>query len=277
MTDNSILRSPTEEFMYRTIAIILQPSLFFRRVWQAFPIGSFKLRLAFDVFQKPHYAYGIFHAAHTALKLGIGRISAIEFGVWTGRGLLEMERIAREITQKTGVEIEIYGFDTGFGLPTHGDYRDLPHVWRGGYYKLNEEALRSRLTSASLVIGDVKDTIPEFFCKYNPAPVGFAAFDLDYYTSTVAALKIFDYNAERFLPRVYSYFDDIIFTNRYVGEILAIDEFNEVHPATKIAHLHGIETTRFFRQRWNWGMHITHFFNHPSYEDLVGFFDHSGL
>lgn len=269
--NKSIHRSSFEEFIYRVISSILKPSLLVRRVWQAFPIGSFKLRLAFDVFSRPHYAYGMFNAAHTALALGVDRISVIEFGVGAGDGLFAMESIATEITRDTGVAIEIYGFDTGEGLPMHQDYRDLPYVWRQGDYKLDEQTLKPRLQSSKLVIGDVRETVPAFIERYNPAPIGFVAVDLDFYRSTVDALKIMDHDVRRYLPRVNVYFDDIIFTNKYIGELLAIEEFNVSHNSIKIAPIYGITTTRFFTQRWNAGMFAMHHFTHPQYETYVGF------
>ena len=56
---------------------------------------------------------------------------------------------------------------------------------------------------------DVADTVPEFLESGGFSPVGFIAFDLDYYTSTLAALRIFDGPDAYYLPRVLTYFDDI--------------------------------------------------------------------
>ncbi|HEY5681248.1 MAG TPA: hypothetical protein VIS55_14360 [Pseudomonadales bacterium] len=47
-----------------------------------------------------------------------------------GNGLVEMERIAREVEPLFGVGIEIWGFDSGKGLPAPRDYRDLPYIWQ---------------------------------------------------------------------------------------------------------------------------------------------------
>lgn len=53
----------------------------------------------------------------------MSKISAIEFGVDGGNGLLAMENIAQEVEKEVPVEFEIYGFDTGSGLPEPIDYR----------------------------------------------------------------------------------------------------------------------------------------------------------
>ena len=56
---------------------------------------------------------------------------------------------------------------------------------------MDEGALRKRLTSAELVLGPVAETIPEWSNSEHP-PVGFIAFDLDYYSSTVEAFQLLD-------------------------------------------------------------------------------------
>ncbi|MHC4129678.1 MAG: hypothetical protein ACYSUA_16250, partial [Planctomycetota bacterium] len=41
------------------------------------------------------------------------RISALEFGVAGGNGLLALERAAMRLAEIFGVEIDVYGFDSG--------------------------------------------------------------------------------------------------------------------------------------------------------------------
>jgi len=41
------------------------------------------------------------------------------------------------------------------------------------------------------------------------APIGFASFDLDMYSPTIAALRLFDVEHEKLEPRIGSYFDDV--------------------------------------------------------------------
>jgi hypothetical protein len=69
----------------------------------------------------------------------------IEFGVATGGGLRIMEQQAIEEEKIFGIRIEVYGFDTGSGLPPASDYRDLPNVWSHGKYKMDEAKLRQQI------------------------------------------------------------------------------------------------------------------------------------
>ena len=85
------------------------------------------------------YAYICFHAAVLAKKLGYERISVIEYGVGQGAGLLSLEEYTEEITKITGVNIDIYGFDTGEGLPKPKDYRDLPYQWKEGFFLMDKK------------------------------------------------------------------------------------------------------------------------------------------
>jgi hypothetical protein len=51
--------------------------------------------------------------AHLAKALGIKRVSVIEFGVAGGNGLVALDRIAEKVEQALGIDIDVYGFDTG--------------------------------------------------------------------------------------------------------------------------------------------------------------------
>jgi len=72
--------------------------------------------------------------------------------------------------------------------------------------------LESRLTRAKLRLGLVKDTVSDFIAD-KPAPVAFISVDLDYYSSTVDALRLLDAPEALLLPRVHCYFDDIMGLN----------------------------------------------------------------
>jgi len=211
------------------------------------------------------------HAATLARKLGHQRISSIEFGVAGGNGLVAMERHAETVRAKTGVEVVIYGFDTGQGMPQPQDYRDLPYLWQPGYFPMDVEKLKARLKSARLIIGDVAETVRDFVTQENPPPIGFISFDLDYYSSTVAALRIFEADQRYFLPRVPCYFDDIVGDvdwayNEFTGELLAIKEFNAAHDSIKVAPVNGL---RFYGRRipksWHEQIFVAHLFTHPDY------------
>jgi hypothetical protein len=185
-------------------------------------------------------------AARLAKALGLSEISAIEFGVAGGNGLIEMEKIADIIERESGVKFHIFGFDLESGLPESSDYRDMPYTWKPGFFKMDRKKLESRLSRARLVIGDVKETVATFFKIYTPPPIGFISFDLDLYSSTKKAFALFeDENMKNFMPRTYCYFDDIIGDHnevhcRYVGELLAIDEFNEGHEFRKLCKINGL-------------------------------------
>jgi hypothetical protein len=241
-----------------------------RSLWLRWPVGSVETRVAFDIWPRPHYAFGVFSAAQLAKSLGLPGISVAEFGVAGGRGLLALEKIAAEISSDVGIRIDVFGFDAGSGMPEAIDYRDLPHVWAKGYYKMDVEPLQARLTSAQLVIGDVGETIPETLGREGILPIGFIAFDLDYYSSTVKAFRVFDGPAETRLPRVFCYFDDIIWPerachNEFTGELLAIREFNEAKPSRKLAPLHLLRNMRHVPAGWNDQIYVMHDFAHPLY------------
>jgi hypothetical protein len=239
-------------------------------VWGRLRLGSLDTRMRFDVTPQPWYAYGVYNAALQAQRLGLPAITVIELGVAGGRGLCALETVAAEIEQDTGVTIHVAGFDSGAGMPAPVDYRDLPHVWGQGFYRMDETALRARLRRAELVLGDVATTVPAFLARPDLAPIAFVAFDLDYYSSTKAALGLFEGSPATRLPRVYCYFDDIAgpefaCMNEYVGEYLAIREFNDEHPRRKICPVANLRIERAKPARWNDQIFVCHDFEHPLY------------
>ena len=246
---------------------------FFLGLWSRFPFGSTRTKVDYGILPYPHYAYGALWAATLAARLGLPRISAIEFGVAGGRGLVALERNCREISAATGVAIDVYGFDTGSGMPAPIDYRDLPHIWGSGFYQMDVEKLRRRLNDAKLVLGDVAATAAQWIDERH-APLGFIAFDLDYYSSTVAALQVLAADAATHLPRVHCYFDDVTSNdlgcmNPYVGELLAIREFNERWPDRKICRIELLRAHRHRWEKWQDRMFAFHDFSHPLYTKLV--------
>lgn len=238
-------------------------------LWRRFPVGSVALRTRYGAWARPQYAYGVFHAARQAKLLGLHGISAIEFGVAQGEGLVALQGIAREVAQSIGVRITVLGFDTGAGMPDAVDYRDLPYVWRKGFYKMDQAQLKQRLApETQLVIGDVAETIPSL--ARVPDPIGFVAFDLDYYSSTTRALAAFDLPHRTRLPRVYCYFDDILYPefachNPWTGELCAIREFNEQRSNVKLCPLHLLRSMRPHPEAWNDQIYVLHDFHHPLY------------
>lgn len=245
-----------------------------RGLWSRFPRGSVEQRVKYGIFPYPHYAFGLYWAALQASRLGIARISALEFGVAGGRGLLAMEAAARQIGAHLGVAIDVFGFDSGEGMPAPIDYRDLPHIWGQGFYRMDPAQLRSRLASATLVLGKVEQTVSTWLTAGQHAPLGFVAFDLDYYSSTKAAFGIFEGAQSRHLPRVYCYFDDVACTtlgcmNPYVGELLAIKEFNETHALQKICKIEQLRLERPAWEPWQERIFAFHNFAHSKYNDML--------
>ena len=223
---------------------------------------------------RAHVTWGMLYAAHLAKNLGIRRISAIEFGVAGGNGLLSMEAVSTAVGNLLGVEIDVYGFDTGAGLPKPDDYRDLPNIYREAAFPMDEAKLRMRLRKARLVLGPVDQTVDGFIAS-KPAPIAFISFDLDYYSSTMHAFRLFEGPHGLLLPRVHCYFDDIMgFTfSEFTGERLAIAEFNQRHERRKISPVFGL---RYFLPRphdqevWPDQMYLAHMFDHERYGDFDG-------
>lgn len=225
-------------------------------------------RLPFNVRQKsfwdfgprPEYLYGILYAAEQAKRESAKSVSVIEFGVAEGDGLLAMQSHAEKVERATGIKINVYGFDTGEGLPAGtADYRDHSDIWKRGDYKMKLSLLRSKLLQrTTLVLGDVAETaIKHQFV----VPIGFMSLDLDFYSSTVAALQMFLRPDIPLLRRIAVFFDDTIghYVHRFAGELLAINEFNEESESIKIDHWHGIEIGRPFPHApWLRGMYVAH-------------------
>tara|TARA_Y100000816_G_C26055126_1_gene553601 strand:- start:399 stop:1244 length:846 start_codon:yes stop_codon:yes gene_type:complete len=223
--------------------------------------------------KRPNYAYCLYHSANLAKKLNYKSFSIIEFGVAGGKGLLFLEDFAKKIEKDFDIKIQIYGFDLGSGLSTPVDYKDLKYWFNEGFYKMNEDQLKKKLKKSKILIGDVKDTIKDFFENYDPSPIGAIFHDLDYYYSTVNSFKIFENDNKYYLPRIFNYFDDINGTelemyNDLTGELLAISEFNKKHKMKKI--LLNKNLIYFNNEIWRGQIYHFHDFNHPNYNKYIG-------
>lgn len=219
---------------------------------------------------RPYYRHPMLQSARLAAKLGHTEMSAIELGVAGGNGLVDMEYQADLVERETGVKVAVYGFDAGSGMPPPVDYRDMPYMWQEGYFVMDEAALRARLRSAELIIGDVGETVGKFCAEADFPPIGFISFDLDFYSSTMAAFALFDAGHELLLPRVACYFDDMVGDvdwayNEFTGELLAIQEFNDAHDDMKIAPVRGLRYTRSRPEQWHEQIFVAHLFSHPDY------------
>ena len=240
-----------------------------------YPFFSFKFRLDLDAILYPPYAYGMYCSALQARALGQSTITALKFGVAAGQGLLQMESYADQIKDALGVEFNIYGFDLGTGLPKSDDYRDQIYFWQEGDFRQDRDLLKQKLKNAEVIYGDVKDTVAKFFSNRALAPIGFIAFDLDFFSSTQAALLIFNSNEKNYLPRVECYFDDVnsselLCASSETGVLRAISMFNEENKKKKILKKEGVEAFRRFPcPGWNNSMFIFHNFLHTSYNKHI--------
>lgn len=256
----------------RIIINNLKSSRKLKRIIRDYKIGSFAFRMKINALRRVPYAYICFNAALLAKKLGYERISVIEYGAGEGSGLLSLEEYTEQIEKILGIQIDIYGFDTGQGLPKPKDYRDLPYHWKEGFFSMNKNDLLKKLKKAKLILGNIEETSKTFFSDYKPAPIGAVIHDFDYYTPTKIALSMMKGNINFFLPRVFSYFDDTIGTeielfNDYTGERLAINEFNLNNPDIKISTPYHF--LRHPKESWHHQIWIIHFFKHLKYNLFI--------
>jgi hypothetical protein len=178
---------------------------------------------------RQYYALSLAHGVQQAIHCGYDKIVAIELGVAKGNGLLELCQAAHVFRELFGMDIQVYGLDTGVGLPVVADYRDYPELWTAGDFHMEDPAiLRQKLPPfAELILGDVGDTVVTVLNKIGDAKIGFVAIDLDYYSSTKRAMRLFtDPNPEKYLPALPVYFDDIdslLTLNEWCGEAAVIN------------------------------------------------------
>jgi len=178
------------------------------------------------------YKYTLERGIIIAKQCGYERVSVIELGVGGGFGLLQLERYAKYFSKKYSIDIDIYGFDIGetndsCGLPELKDYRDIPYCWGEGFYKMDQDLLMSKKNSKTkLYLGDLEETVPKFL-KSDYAPIAAVMVDLCFYSSIMKGLRIFKSNCiEKYIPRIPCYFNTITAGNEFVGDELAINDFN---------------------------------------------------
>ena len=243
------------------------------------PVGLFGEFQAFFLknYRKlPHwyYAYGLLESAKLAKSHGYDCISAIEFGVAGGNGLVRLGAYAREVSRIVNIQIDVYGFDSGKGMLTPVDYRDITQRYIEGDFIMDIAALEAKLYNEKLIIGDICDTSKTFLSNYSPAPIGFISVDVDTYTPTVAILDMLLGDDKYFLPTVLMYFDDVFEMLEHQGEALALREFNikseyiKIGPEysyssidiAKLSNI-GYEDSGYAALRYKW----CHRFNHPKF------------
>ena len=238
--------------------------------------GSFRERVRYDLIDRPPYAFGLLAAADMARFCGVTRITAIEFGVAEGYGLLNVCEVAKKVSAETGVAFDILGFDTGAGLPALEGFRDHPEIWSAGDFAgVDAAALQAKLpANARIIWGDIRDTLPEFVRSLDgTSPIGFIANDLDLYSSTLASFSLLRARSDALLPIVVNYFDDThgsptrigsLFRNRWCGQFAAIEDFNAAHEWRKIDRLYTLHARRpMDKELWLEQMFALHVLDHP--------------
>ena len=246
--------------------------LLYRILSYPFPLRTAVIRIFTIIlkYYRPHYYSILYEAVQSSIKLGYKKISCIEFGVANGNGLLSLEKYAEILSKKHNIQIEIFGFDIGNkGLPAPKDYKDLPHIWKKGFYAMNENDLKKKLKQSKLRIGNVNKTVSNFFNKHNPSPIACIFFYLDFYSSTKDSFKIFSANEKYFLPRILCYFDDIQhYVNNYNGPLLAINEFNKENDNKKIAQDFG-SVLNYKYGCYAESVFTYHYFTHKKYNNYT--------
>jgi hypothetical protein len=236
--------------------------------------AMFEAAVAEHPTSRPQYLWSTLRAARAARDLGHDAVSVAEFGVAGGNGLLALESAADAAARFVGIDVHVFGFDTGTGMPDPVDERDLPYLIRQGFFPMDEGALRARLAHAELVLGPVAETVEAWRTARYPS-LGFAAFDLDYYSSTVEALRILGSGSDHLLPRVVCYFDDILgfAWSDFNGARAAIHDFNDAHERRKVGGLHGLRFSlppTEFSSSWPEKIFLAHLFDHPRYSEPEG-------
>lgn len=98
-------------------------------------------RLRYDALVQPEYGFWIYTSALLARALGYHEISVIEFGVGSGAGLVNVGRHVQQVHRELGVDFQVYGFDTGSGMPKSQDYRDMLYMWDEGLFAVDRQTV----------------------------------------------------------------------------------------------------------------------------------------
>jgi hypothetical protein len=124
------------------------------------------------------------YAFMEATILGINKITFIEFGVASGQMLKRMAICANLNSKAFGVDYQIYGFDTGSGLPELKGYRDHPSLWTENQYAMDKDLKNNLPPKTKLILGDIADTLKDFLSDdLENQPIGYISCDVDLYHS----------------------------------------------------------------------------------------------
>ncbi|MBT8148124.1 MAG: hypothetical protein KJN90_14795 [Gammaproteobacteria bacterium] len=229
--------------------------------------GSIETKIDYDLIPRQPYAFGIKEAFVIARAENATKIYFVEFGVAAGAGLFSLAHIASRLSPRYKIDYQIVGFDTGKGMPEAVDYRDHPEKYREGDFppvNLTPDRLPEKTT---VYYGDIADEVKKFAADINEqgGQLGFVAIDVDYYSSTVKCLKLFELPAGSLLSRVPVYLDDVnhIDHNPFCGELLAVNEFNQRQDISrKVCQMNQLRNWRIFKNAlWLDQMYFLHVFD----------------
>jgi hypothetical protein len=231
--------------------------------------GSLRSKINFDLVLRQYHAYSLLEAADLAKRHNKNEVTVIEFGVANGAGLSNIQKISKRITKVSGISFKIFGFDTGAGMPPPSSYKDHPDLYREGDYPMDFNKLQESLDdNTKLIIGKIEETLPIFMKNnFKDSPIAFISIDVDYYSSTVQALKILEMDSDQYLPRVLLYLDDLQDKshNSWCGESAAVIEFSDSHKYRKIERHTFLRGYRIFKNaRWIDHIFTGHILDHPS-------------
>ena len=139
---------------------------------------------------------------------------------------------------------------------------------------MDHQALTAALPpDARLILGDIGETMDEFVAQMTPdAPLCFVTLDVDFYSSTRHALKLFTGPPDCYFPYVTVYVDDVALPThtRYAGEQLAMSEFNEANDLRKLEFDRFLMHSRVFKHaEWLAHMYKLHVLDHPRRNDVT--------
>jgi hypothetical protein len=230
-------------------------------LWILF-FGNIKKKIEYDLIPRQPYAFGLNQAFKAASNLGLNKIIVIEFGVAQGAGLFNLADICSRLSVIYKLDYKVVGFDTGYGMPSPIDYRDHPEKYRKGDFPPERLTKNILPIKTDLIYGPIKETLQEFVQNLKADDkITFISIDVDYYSSTIDCFEIFNAKGENFLPSTILYFDDVnnIDNNKYMGELLAITEYNQRKEKKKICKMTQLKNWRIFKNAmWIDQMYFLH-------------------
>ena len=239
------------------------------------------LSLKFPLF-RPHYESLLFEASKNAIKLGLNEINIVELGVAGGNGIKSLLKYKKKVEKVLNIKINIFGFDSGSGLPKINKKEDLPFFWKqGDYTNQRIKDLEKIDQSIKIYEGNISSTLDNFISE-NKVKIALILFDMDLYSSTKIFLdKIPDLSQKKLLlPRVFCYFDDLFVAdyslNDINGEPLAISEFNINNKDLKLGKTFDhISDFKFPLAKGQ--VFMLHDFNNEDYNKYIGIYSQDSL